>query len=308
MPGDPVRSVIHSTRMTIESQEKIRKDFGLDKPIWINSKSPSKNISDFFDSQFFSYLSNLLKGNLGISFSTREEVSKVVFERFFRTVLLTIISELLSLSLGLFIGIYSAMKKNKLIDNCSLFFSIILWASPPFLIGIIILIFGHAYFPLGGFVTPAIKYPTLLSYLVDTSKHMILPIVTLALSSLGGYILIIRSNALDILIQNFILTCLAKGCSKNQIFFKHIFKNVLLPAITIFSTNIGYLFAGAIQVETIFSWPGIGRLIYEAVKKRDYPILQGSFLIISMAIIVLNLIIDLIYPLLDPRIRSENII
>ena len=144
-----------------------------------------------------------------------------------------------------------------------------------------------------------------LTYWVDVGKHLILPTITMAVVYTGEYILIMRSSAVEVLSEDYILTAKAKGLSTFQILRDHALKNAMLPMVTMIALTLGYMVGGAIQVETVFSWPGIGRLMYEAVMKRDYPVLQGAFLLLAISVIAANFLADLLYSVLDPRVQPE---
>jgi len=179
------------------------------------------------------------------------------------------------------------------------------WALPTFFLGIILLILARGHVPVGGMVTPGLKPRDGLTYWADVGKHLILPTITMAVVYTGEYIMIMRSSVVEVLSEDYILTAKAKGLSTFQILRDHALKNAMLPMVTVISVTLGYVVAGAIQVETVFSWPGIGRLIYEAVVKRDYPVLQGAFLLLAISVIAANLLADLLYSVLDPRVQAE---
>ena len=160
-------------------------------------------------------------------------------------------------------------------------------------------------FPIGGKATPGIgSYPFLYQF-GDIARHMILPTLTYTIVYMGEYLLLMRSSLLDVLAEDYILTAKAKGLSTFQILKDHALKNAMLPIVTIIAINLGFTVAGAIQIETVFSWPGLGGAIFESVGRRDFPVLQGAFLLIAISVIIANLIADLTYSFLDPRIQSE---
>ena len=306
LPGDPVRLIIHSPRMTAESQERIRKSFGLDKPVWLDVEALKQgDLKGALDTQFTAYLRNLMRGDLGVSFSTRQEVTTLLSERIWRTVVLVGIGNVLAIVIGIVLGILAAWRRGTKLDTNILLWGLFTWSMPTFFFGIILMILGRGHFPVGGMVTPGLHPEDGWIYWKDVAWHLVLPTLTLTLLYMSEYMLIMRSSVIEVLSEDFILTAKAKGMNAFQIFRDHALKNSMLPMITIIALTIGYTVGGAIQVETVFSWPGIGRLMYEAVQKRDYPVLQGTFLILAVSVIIANLIADLLYGVMDPRVEPD---
>jgi peptide/nickel transport system permease protein len=306
LPGDPVRLIIHSPRMTREAQERIRVNFGLDKPVWFDAdRLREGDALGAFDSQFTAYLRNLLRGDLGISFATRQDVSELLAQRVWRTVVLVIGGDVLAVILGMTIGMIAAWRRGTRLDTGILLWGLFSWALPTFFLGIILLILARGRLPIGGMITPGLKPEDGLIYWADLGKHIILPTITMAIVYTGEYILIMRSSVMEVLAEDYILTAKAKGLSTYRVLRDHALKNAMLPMVTMIALTFGYTVGGAIQVETVFSWPGIGRLMYESVKKRDYPVLQGSFLLLAVSVIVANLLADLLYSVMDPRVTAE---
>jgi peptide/nickel transport system permease protein len=308
LPGDPVKLIIHSPRMTREAQERIRANFGLDKPVWLDTQRLREgDLAGALDSQFTAYLRNLLRGDLGISFSMRRDVSEVLAERAWRTVVLVFGGDLLAIVFGMAAGLIAAWRRGTKLDTAILLWGLFCWALPTFFLGIILLILARGRLPTGGMVTSALnlKPEDGLVYWLDVGKHLILPTITMAVVYTSEYILIMRSGVMEVLAEDYILTAKAKGMNAYRVLRDHALKNAMLPMVTMIALTFGYTVGGAIQVETVFSWPGIGRLMYEAVKKRDYPILQGSFLLLAVSVILANLLADLLYSVLDPRVKAE---
>jgi peptide/nickel transport system permease protein len=306
LPGDPVKLIIHSPRMTREAQERIRINFGLDKPVWFDAdRLRQGDVLGAFDSQFAAYVRNLLRGDLGISFATRQDVSELLAQRVWRTVVLVIGGDILAVVLGMTIGMIAAWRRGTRLDTGILLWGLFSWALPTFFLGIILLILARGRLPIGGMITPGLKPEDGLIYWTDLGKHIILPTITMAIVYTGEYILIMRSSVMEVLAEDYILTAKAKGLSTYRVLRDHALKNAMLPMVTMIALTFGYTVGGAIQVETVFSWPGIGRLMYEAVQKRDYPVLQGSFLLLAVSVIVANLLADLLYSVLDPRVKAE---
>jgi len=311
LPGDPARSLTKDPRMKQEAVEALRVRFGLDKPIinCFESFTPIQLGScgvNPLDTQFFIYIRNLLQGDLGISYKTNMPVARILVERLWNTVLLIGAGQILSIIVGMVFGIMAAWKARTAIDYGALLTGLMAWSLPTFWLGIILLFVGSSHgFPIGGKATPGISSYPFLYQAGDIAKHMILPTLTYTIVFMGEYMLVMRSSLLDVLSEDYILTAKAKGLSTLQILKDHALKNAMLPIVTIIAINLGFTVAGAIQIESVFSWPGLGGLVFEAVESRDYPILQGAFLLIAVSVIIANLIADLTYSYLDPRVQSE---
>lgn len=304
LPGDPVRLLFRNPRLTSEAQALIRVQFGLDKPVWLDAdKLAAGDLGGALDSQFTAYVHNLLQGNLGVSFATRQDVGKVLSERVWRTVLLVFTGEALAIVIGAVVGLVSAWRRGTAVDAVALMLGLLTWALPTFFLGIILLILARGVLPTGGMVTPGLAVEGTPEYWLDVGRHLILPTVTLAVVSASGYMLIMRSSVVEVLAEDYILTAKAKGLSSFRILRDHALKNAMLPMVTIVALTLGYTVGGAIQVETVFSWPGIGRLIYDSVAKQDYPVLQGAFLLLAVSVIVANFTADILYSVLDPRVK-----
>jgi peptide/nickel transport system permease protein len=306
LPGDPVKLIIHSPRMTREAQERIRVNFGLDKPVWFDGERLREgDVLGAFDTQFTVYLRNLLRGDLGVSFASRRDVSEMLSERIWRTVVLVLGGNVIAIILGMALGLIAAWRRGTRLDAGILLWALFSWALPTFFLGIILLILFRGHLPVGGMATPGLKPEDGLTYWLDVGKHLILPTITMAIVYTGEYILIMRSGVMEVLAEDYILTAKAKGLSTFRTLRDHALKNAMLPMVTMIALTFGYTVGGAIQVETVFSWPGIGRLMYEAVQKRDYPVLQGSFLLLAVSVIVANLLAEILYSVLDPRVKAE---
>ena len=214
--------------------------------------------------------------------------------------------KILAILIGLTIGVIAAWKVRTPVDYSTLISSLIAWSLPTFWLGIILLFIGSRHFglPIGGKTTPGMAFATPWAQLQDLLRHMLLPTLTFTIVFIGEYMLIMRSTMLDVLSEDYILTAKAKGLSTLQVLKDHALRNSMLPMVTIIALNLGFTVAGAIQIETVFSWPGLGQTIYEAVGRRDYPVLQGAFLIIAVSVVFANLAADLLYSYLDPRVRA----
>ena len=297
--------------MKKEAIEALRIRFGLDKPV-INCFETLTPVTfgdcgvNPLDTQFFIYVRNLFQGDLGVSYKTNLPVANILTERLWNTVLLIGAGQILSIIVGIAFGVLAAWKARTSIDYGALITGLVAWSLPTFWLGIILLFWGSSHgFPIGGKATPGLSTYPFLFRIGDITKHMILPTITYTIVFMGEYMLVMRSSLLDVLSEDYILTAKAKGLSTLQILKDHALKNAMLPIVTIIAINLGFTVAGAIQIESVFSWPGLGGLVFEAVESRDYPILQGAFLLIAISVIVANLIADLTYSYLDPRVQSE---
>ncbi len=312
LPGDPARAGVRDPRMTAKSIEAIRVRFGLDKPLIncfksLNPLRPGDCAVNPLQTQFFIYVGNLLRGELGISYHTNRPVAAMLGERLGNTVLLIGAGQVLAIVLGIMLGLLAAWKARTAIDYTALIGSLLAWSLPTFWLGIILLFLGsrHLGLPIGGKLTPGGNFANVWEEWLDIGRHLVLPTLTFTIVYLGEYMLIMRSTVLEVLSEDYILTAKAKGLRTFQILKDHALRNTMLPMVTIIALNLGFTVGGAIQVETVFSWPGVGQAIFEAVGRRDYPMLSGAFLLLAAAVIFANLIADLLYSVLDPRVRTD---
>ncbi|HLF89061.1 MAG TPA: ABC transporter permease [Anaerolineales bacterium] len=312
LPGDPARAGIRDPRLTKEAVEAIRVRFGLDKPVIncfesLNPIQLGSCVVNPFQTQFFIYVGNLLRGELGFSFHSNRPVADVLSERLWNTLLLIGAGQILAIIVGMFFGIAAAWKARTPIDYVFLLTSLLAWSLPTFWLGIILLFWGSKELglPIGGKATAGANFVTVWAEWKDLGEHILLPTLTYTIVFMGEYMLIMRSSLLDVLSEDYILTAKAKGLRTFQILKDHALKNAMLPMVTLIAINLGFTVAGAVQIETVFSWPGLGGAIFEAVGRRDFPVLQGAFLLIAISVIIANLIADLTYSYLDPRVQAE---
>jgi len=305
LPGDPV-SMLVNPRMKPETRERIYKNFGLDKPIWFNFESAqtSGDSTKIFDSQFFLYMQSLFQGDLGDSFKYRRPVSELVSARVTPTLLLMLVGEVTGIVLGIVLGLLAAWKKGTSIDIGSMVIGLSIFALPPFWLGIVLMVLGQGHFPAGGFVTAGVDFANKFEEWKDIALHLALPAATMALLLFGSYMLVVRNSTLEVLSADYILTAKAKGLSNIKIILRHALKNASLPLVTIIALDLGYAMGGMVQIDAIFSWPGLGQLMYDAIATRDYPILQGVFLLLAIGVITANILADLSYAMLDPRVKA----
>jgi peptide/nickel transport system permease protein len=311
LPGDPARAGIRDPRLKQDAIEVLRVRFGLDKPVinCFESLNPVKfgdcNVNPL-DTQFFIYVRNLLQGELGISYHSNRPVTELLAERLWNTVLLIGAGQILAIIFGVTFGVFAAWRARTALDYGAVMASLVAWSLPTFWLGIILLFWGSGQgFPVAGKATPGASTLPLLQQWGDIARHMFLPTLTYTIVYMGEYTLIMRSSLVDVLSEDYILTAKAKGLSTFQILKDHAMKNAMLPLVTVIAINLGFTVAGAIQIEAVFSWPGLGSAIVDAVNRRDFPVLQGAFLLIAVAVIIANLLADLTYTLLDPRVTVE---
>ncbi len=292
MPGDPTSMFVKSG-IAPEDAARIKASFGLDLPIY---------------QQYFIYIKNAITGDFGISFSFKKPVMEVIGARLPNTILLALCAQTLAIVFGIVFGTVAAAHRGKKIDVGLLGLALLIYAIPAFWFGMVLLvIFGVklGWVPLFGMVTPGLRNVSTWKYVTDVAHHLIIPTITLGLAIFGSYVMIMRSSLLDVFTEDYINTARAKGFNRKYIISKHALPNAMLPMVTVIATSIGFIVAGAIQTETVFTWPGVGTLLLKALTARDYPLLQGSFLITSFAVVAANFIADIIYMYIDPRIRYE---
>ena len=289
MPGDPAKLLLNDPRLKKENIELVKKQLGLDKPLW---------------QQYLIYLKESFKGNFGISFVHNIPVSQIIAQRLPQTLLLLSVAIAISTVVGIAVGAICGWKRGSKLDATLLTASLISYMVPTFWIGMVLLMVFSlwlGWFPVGGITT--IGGGAGIPKWLDILRHMFLPTVALVLWYAGEYVILMRGSMLDVMKEDYILTAKAKGLRSLRILKDHAVRNALLPVVTLIALNIGWMVGGCIEVEVVFSWPGMGKLIYDAVLKRDYPVLQGCFVIITITVILANLIADLIYGYIDPRIR-----
>lgn len=295
LPGDPVRTLARNRLVSEKQMDELTKTLGLDQPL---------------PQQFLTYLQNTFTGELGLSFKYRVPVAELIADRFWPTLLLVGTGTLLATTIGLWMGIRSAWNRGSRFDKASTGTSLTLYAMPEWWFGLLLMsVFAvgigpiPGIFPTGGMVSPGVD-PTSLEGVLDIAWHLTLPVITLTAAYLAEYSLIMRSSLLDEMGEDYLTTARAKGLRDVAVRDKHAVPNALLPATTLIALNLGFVVAGAITIETVFSIPGLGLLTTEALEVPDFPLLQGTFLFFSAAVIVANLVANLLYAILDPRVRA----
>jgi peptide/nickel transport system permease protein len=293
MPGSPDRVNPRNPNITAEMREAAAARWGLDKPL--------------LPDQLVAYVSSTLRGDLGYSMKFQgQSVFEVIGDRFWPTILLIGLAEVIAIVLGLLLGAYSGWRRGGLTDRVGNGLSLILYSMPYFVIGmplIIIFAAGLGWFPTSGMLTPGATYTGPLDFLGDLISHLVLPLACISLGLIGGYSILMRSSVTETRAEDYITTARAKGLPDGKILRSHAIPNALLPAVTLIAINLGYVVGGAITAEVVFNWPGLGTLTVDALNARDYPVLQGIFLILGISVVLANLGADIVYGYLDPRVR-----
>lgn len=302
-PGDPVKIAL-GERATPEAIERLRAELQLDDPLHI---------------QFAKYLARATRGDLGRSIQNNERVTVELATRFPATLELTIAAMLIASAAGIITGVLAATRQNSWFDGLSMIIALFGFSMPIFWLGImLILLFAWylGWFPISGRLDFTVDLARVTNfYLIDAIvtrnwealgnalRHLVLPAVTLSTVPLAIIARMTRSSLLEVLRQDYVRTARAKGLAERQVVSRHGLRNAFIPVITVIGLNVGSLLSGAILTETIFAWPGVGRLVVDAIFARDYPVVQGSVLVIALLFVIVNLLVDLSYAYLDPRIR-----
>lgn len=309
MPGSPERVLLRNPHLTAATMQAARERWGLDKakfPVSISLDPPGISLEP--ENQLFDYVAASFQGDLGYSLQFRgRSVVDVIEERFWPTILLIGLAEMVAIVVGLGLGAYTGWRRGGVADRIGNGLSLIVYSMPYFVIGMpLIIIFAAElhWFPTSGMSTPGQDYASIVDRFVDIGSHLVLPLATISLGLIGGYSILMRSSIIETRAEDYVTTARAKGLSDRRIMAAHAFPNALLPTVTIVAINLGYVVAGAITAEIVFNWPGLGTLTVEALKARDYPLLQGVFLLLSVTVVFANFIADLLYGLLDPRVRT----
>ena len=293
-PGDP--AVVIAGEMggaTEEMLESIREDYGLNKPVL---------------TQLWIYISGVATGNLGESFFFNQPVSSLIAARVGPTILLVISAQIISIVLGVFLGVIAARKPNGVMSAFVSVFATIGYAVPVFWTGImLIILFASAIpiFPVEGMQSVKLRDAPVLTQALDVAHHLVLPAFTLAIIYLAQYARLSRASMLEVLGSDYIRTARAKGSPERSVLFKHALRNAALPILTVAGLQFGNLISGALLVETVFNWPGMGRLAFESILRRDYPTIMGVLFFASAMVVVANILTDISYRWADPRLRGR---
>ena len=293
-PGDPVETIAGASGgMSPEMVTQLRTQYGLDKPLYV---------------QLRVYLGKVLSGDLGYSYFFNLPVTSMIFERVPATLLLVLSAVLSAFIIGTALGVLSARKPNGLLSQLITVLSMVGFAAPVFWMGIMLVILFASVIPImpvSGMRSIDSSSEGGITDMIDVLHHLVLPTLTLGLVYLAQYSRLSRSAMLDVLGSDCIRTARAKGLADHVVLYKHALRNALLPVVTVLGLQFGNVMAGAILVETVFNWPGLGRLAFDSVLRRDYPTILGVLLFSSIVVIVMNLLTDLCYRLIDPRIKTS---
>jgi len=278
LPGDPA-IILAGPEATAEDIERLRIRLGLDKPLYV---------------QYLMFMSRIIRGDLGESLVTGHPISELLWVRFFNTLKLAVCGILIALALGIVLGIFAAIKRNSIIDQIVMAFSLIGVSTPVFLLAILLI----QIFAVKLHILPATSLGTELEL-----RHIILPSLTLGLIGAAPIARMTRTSMLEVLGQEYIRVAYAFGFKEHKILFKYALRNALIPVVTIAGLLFGYLLAGAVITETVFAYPGLGRLIVESIFARDYPVVQMGLLFISFTFAIVNTVVDILYAVINPRVR-----
>ncbi len=287
LPGSVVSNLSRVPDASPALKIALTKEFGLDKPMLV---------------QYGDYLSQLAHLNLGVSYQNSRPVLDNLISDLANTIPMVTLGTLISIVLGVLTGVIAAWRRGTQMENLAVAPALGFYAMPAQWLGLMFIVLFSSFLPTSGMSNQFLIDPTPLQHLEDVLQHMILPSLTLGLVLYGQYTLIVRSSMLETLSEDYILTAKATGLSKSRILTRYAFRNAILPVVSVVALSLGFVVGGAILVETVFNWPGIGLAVYQAVLYRDYPMLQGAFLVLTLSVIFFNLLADVLYLRLDPRI------
>lgn len=295
MPGNPLVAYISPT-FTEEQQQILMQQFGLDKPMW---------------HQYLKYMGNLLRGRLGDSFFYKDPVSTVIFNVLPNTIYLMVFSLIIAYIVGVLGGIFLAWKRGEKTETLGIILTLFTRSAPQFWVGMILLAifsFKLGIFPSGGVAGAGVVYSSEWAKLFSWQfyRHLFLPSLTLSIYLLGLPLLLMRSNMLDIMGEPYVAMARMRGLNEKRVMLKYVARNAALPVITAMALGIGYAMGGNVVIETVFSWPGLGRLLVKAVAASDYPLAQGAFILIAAVMVFMNFVADMLYSLLDPRVMMNS--
>jgi peptide/nickel transport system permease protein len=292
-PGDPVSAMTAGRPVDERIKEMLRRDYGLNQPIPV---------------QYLLWLNKLLHGDLGYSYAEASTVWDMITVRIPLTVELMLAAELFSIAIAVILGVIAAVKHNSIIDAVCSLGALVGYSTPDFWLALmLILVFSVSmgWLPSSGFHTTALTFASPLDGLLDHLKYLLLPTIALVCGWTAYLFRIVRSSMLEVLSQDYVVTARAKGVKERVVIYKHALRNALLPVITYLGYSIGFLLGGAAVIEATFNWPGLGQLMVEAADKKDYPTLMGLSVIIAIMVLIANLIADIAYAAVDPRIKYD---
>jgi peptide/nickel transport system permease protein len=286
IPGDPA-AVMLGPQASVEDIQALRDKLGLNDPLYL---------------QFLHYIGDLLQGNFGVSLTYNQPIVQLILERFPNTLILAVSALIIAFAIGVPAGIISASKQNSLLDYSVMLVSLVGVSMPIFWLGVMLVLYFSVN--LGWF--PATGMGSMEEGLIPYLKHLVLPSITLATIPMATFARITRSSMLEVISQDYIKTARSKGLSEFWVICKHAFKNALTPLLTVLGMQISMMLGGAVLTETIFSWPGMGRLIVDAIDKRDFVVVQGTVLFIAVIFVLVNLLVDVMYKVVNPRVNLSS--
>lgn len=307
--GDPLATLGGRQPPRPEDRERLARQFGLDQPVltqyvyWLIGNDwvlvdPEREL--------YGTRKGVLRGDFGTSFVTRQPAIQVIGDRMPNTLILMLTAQILIVVVSLIVGVTSALKQYSLLDNVLTTFSFVAYSIPIFLMALLLMFifavnfrqWGLPYFPISGMFDPTIgRTPQQVIW------HMVLPVLSISLISIAGYSRFIRSSMLEVINSDYIRTARAKGVGERRILFVHAFRNAALPFVTLIGLDLPFLLAGAVVTESIYAWPGMGRMFIEHLNRSDFPVVLGLLMIISFAVVIFQILTDIVYSVLDPRIR-----
>jgi peptide/nickel transport system permease protein len=320
IPSDPAVAIL-GDKGTPEAQRQLAEELGLNRPLFFDTEGYrlTGRLGTLFDSQYFGYMKDLLTGNLGKSFLSRTPVEDSLKDRFPATMELAFFAIIIGSVLGILLGVLAALKRGTWVDTGMLFIAVSGVSFPVFWTAIILIYLFSVnlgwFPPAGRLAVTSFLEPITGMYVIDALlrgkfqlflnalHHLVLPAFALGINAMALIMRMTRSSMLDVLQRDYVRTALSKGLAHYVVVLKHAFRNALLPIVTVMGLSFGSLLSGAILIEAIFNWPGLGSWIFNAITQRDYPVIQGGVLFTAAVFIILNLLVDLSYALIDPRIR-----
>lgn len=289
-PGDPITILAGQDNPSQEQIDILKAKYGLDKPIPV---------------QLLAYLGNLLKGDMGNSIIYGRPVFDVIKERLGPTLLLSLTGAVIALIVGTSLAIVASRKPGGLLDNVISYIAYVLYSMPAFWLGLILILFFASrlgWLPTAGMINARASY-TGWAHVLDVAKHLVLPAGALALVGVPAYFRIGRSSMMQVIKNDYVNMFKATGMDRKKVYRKYLFREAMLPTITTFGIRLAYIIGGSAATEIVFAWPGMGTLVLSAIQTRDYPMLMGNYLILSISVAVWMILVDLIYAVADPRIR-----
>jgi peptide/nickel transport system permease protein len=298
-PGDPV-SIYAAPNISPEVLDQMRRNMGLDRPV---------------HERYVRWMTAMLTGDFGMSFSRSQPVREVIFQILPNTLILSACAMTLAFLAGILIGVFQAIRQNSATDNILSVVALFFYSMPSFWLALMLILIFSLYarnvwgwplwFPASGMTSVDYPFMTPLERLQDRAMHLALPSISLALVLAAGIARYMRGSMLEVVRQDYVRTARAKGLPERRVILKHALRNALIPVVTLFGLYLPFLFSGTVFIETVFAWPGMGKLVVEAIFQRDYPVVMAGAFIFALMVVIGNLVADLLYSVIDPRIRYE---